>query len=170
MRREVKRCIADVESTETVVVESYVNGIICSCRTTLSSDADFAGNGSASTASIAEHVVVVGPNTWAPIGRICKSPNAVSHSSARFRLVLRSEGIPAHRLWQHRSATLQSRSGAEGARRWAQRADEECVRGQLSGDQGHVEETIYGVAPRPTAYRRISVIQRRGRCCLTRVR
>lgn len=78
---KLKRCIAYKRTTEKFVMQVYVSIPIHLCNVAMFSDVDFARDIATSKSTLGGYAAIVGPNTWAPIAGICKSHNAVSHSS-----------------------------------------------------------------------------------------
>ena len=67
-------------------------------------DAGFAGDLQDSKSTTGSFLVLVGPQTWAPISWMCKKQVPISHSSSEAEVIaleaaLRLEGIPALLFW-----------------------------------------------------------------------
>ena len=74
------------------------------CWLALYADASFAGGLRDSKSTSACFLVLVGPNTFAPLSWFCQKQGAVSHSSSEAEIIsfdasVRMEGIPALLLW-----------------------------------------------------------------------
>ena len=98
------RLMSYVHHHKDLVLHSIVGDSLSECRLLLFADADFAGDKDGSKSTSGGVLVLVGPNTWAPLGAICKAQAAVSHSSTEaevisFEFGLRTEGLPALIFW-----------------------------------------------------------------------
>ena len=68
-------------------------------------DADFAGDRSDLKSTSGGFLVLVGPNTFFPLGYVCKKQTCQSHNTPEAEIValdagIRTEGIPALELWK----------------------------------------------------------------------
>jgi hypothetical protein len=103
--KKLLRLICYINSTKDMVLVSHVGDPISRCHVALFSDADFAGDVRESKSTSGCFVAVIGPNTFAPVGTLCKTQSCVSHSSTESEIValdfaLRSEGLPLLTLMQ----------------------------------------------------------------------
>jgi hypothetical protein len=102
--KRMHRLMSYVHHHKHLVLTSIVGDPLENCRLLLFADADFAGEKDHSKSTSGGVLILVGPNTWAPLGAICKAQNAVSHSSTEsevisFEVSLRTEGLPALIFW-----------------------------------------------------------------------
>jgi len=102
--KRLHRLMSYIHHTSHHVMKSYVGDNPADCKLMLFCDASFAGDlaGSKSTSGVI--LVLMGPNTFCPIGWIVKKQGAVSHSSSEAEVIaldagVRLEGIPALGLW-----------------------------------------------------------------------
>ena len=68
-------------------------------------DADFAGDREDLKSTSGGFLVLAGPNSYFPLGQVCKKQTAQSHSTPEAEIValdagVRAEGIPALDLWE----------------------------------------------------------------------
>ena len=102
--KRLHRLVSYIHHNKHLMLESVVGDTLDSCRLLFFADADFAGEKVESKSTSGGVLVLVGPNTWAPLGAVCKAQAAVSHSSTEaevisFEFGLRTEGLPALVFW-----------------------------------------------------------------------
>ena len=102
--KRMHRLMSYVHHHKHLMMQSIVGDPLDACRLLLFADADFAGDKTESKSTSGGVLVLVGPNTWAPLGAVCKAQAAVSHSSTEaevisFEFGLRTEGLPALIFW-----------------------------------------------------------------------
>ena len=102
--KRLLRLISYINCTSDLVLYAYIGDSIEECKLVLYSDASFAGDIMDSKSTTGGFLVLIGPNTFVPLGHLCKKQGAVSHSSTEAEVValdacLRMDGIPALLLW-----------------------------------------------------------------------
>ena len=75
------RLICYIDTTRDWIMYPVIGDNLCDCHLVVYSDSDFASDTETSKSTSGGYVVLVGPNTWAPLVPVCKSQAAVSHSS-----------------------------------------------------------------------------------------
>ena len=109
--RRVYRLICYINSTKDWMMHSVIGDAIEDCTLICYADADFASDTEESKSTNGGYVVLVGPNTWAPIACVCKAQTSVSHSSTESEVisldyVLRTEGVPILSFLQHVASVM----------------------------------------------------------------
>ena len=102
--KRLHRLISYMYHTQDYVTTSHVGDPPDKCVLALFVDASFAGDLQDSKSTTGGYMVLLGPNTYAPITWLCKKQGAVSHSSSEAEIIaldatVRMEGIPAMELW-----------------------------------------------------------------------
>ena len=102
--KRLHRLISYMYHTQDYVPTSHVGDPPDKCVLALFVDASFAGDLQDSKSTTGGYMVLLGPNTYAPITWLCKKQGAVSHSSSEAEIIaldatVRMEGIPAMELW-----------------------------------------------------------------------
>ena len=102
--RRLHRLICYMHQTADYAQICFVGDAPGDCWLTLFSDASFAGDLRDSKSTTGGYLCLVGPNTYVPIGWMCKKQGAVSHSTAEAEVIsldagMRLEGIPTLSLW-----------------------------------------------------------------------
>ena len=102
--RRLHRLICYMHQTADYAQICFVGDAPGDCWLTLFSDASFAGDLRDSKSTTGGFLCLVGPNTYVPIGWMCKKQGAVSHSTAEAEVIsldagMRLEGIPTLSLW-----------------------------------------------------------------------
>ena len=96
------RLICYMHATQDSCLESIAGDHIKDCKLVAYTDADWAGDNRTSKSTSGAFVVLVGPNTCAPISALCKGQTVISHYTTESEIValdtlLRTEAIPI--LW-----------------------------------------------------------------------
>ena len=80
--KKLHRLISYIHHTKHYVLEGVVGDTLDNCALMLFTDADFAGNLRDSKSTTGLYMVMVGPNTFHPLGAVSK-PNRQSHTRRR---------------------------------------------------------------------------------------
>ena len=102
--KRLHRLISYLHHTKDHVMTSFVGDYAHECKLMMFCDASFAGDLRDSKSTSGGILVLVGPNTFAPICWTCKKQGAVSHSSTESEAIsldtcLRLDGLPAMDFW-----------------------------------------------------------------------
>ena len=112
--RKMLRLVSYIHHNKNYALHSIIGDPIENCRLLLFADADFAVDKTDSKSTSGGYLVLAGPNTFAPLGAICKSQSAQAHSSTEAEIIsleygLRTEGLPALIFWDFLLPILRSK-------------------------------------------------------------
>ena len=102
--KSLARSISYIHHTSEYQQYCYVENTAQQCRLGLFQDSDFAGDFEDSKSTSGGFLCIFGSHTFLPLSWMCKKKTSVSHSSTEADIIsphagLRTDGIPAHTLW-----------------------------------------------------------------------